>query len=93
MMVTQRILAIGTLVVCGLGLSGCNEPTADQIARARSVLPTDCQIFDIGAYGGVSDLIVVRCDHATTTSLSGVSRSNGKTTTHYTYGAVQDSTQ
>ena len=43
-----------------LALTAC-EPTDEQVAHMREVLPPGCLIQDLGPYGNVSHVIMVQC--------------------------------
>jgi len=47
------------LLLC---LAGCGEPTAEQVQYMNQHLPAGCTIQDLGSYGYVEDVVVVKCN-------------------------------
>lgn len=43
-----------------LGLSAC-EPTSEDNARVKRMLPPGCEIMNLGQWGNISQLVVVNC--------------------------------
>ena len=56
-MKSRFLLMVGATVI----LCAC-EPTAEEQEKVQRVLPAGCSIHDLGSYGAVNHLVVVRCD-------------------------------
>ena len=75
------LLKLALIAVTTVFLAGCGPgPSAEEQARAKAALPSDCKIYNVGDYADVK-LVVVRCDGRVTVS-SDYSWRSGKTT-HY----------
>jgi hypothetical protein len=49
------------ILIATLALTGC-DPSADEQAHMREVLPPGCTISDLGSYGDIDHVITVICD-------------------------------
>ena len=64
-------------------VAGC-KPTAEEMNRVQGALPEGCTIIDLGKYGEIDRLVMIRCAGYDTVSTNTVeSRRTGKTTTSY----------
>ena len=57
------------LLLSALFLAAC-EPTEEQKQRVQDALPKGCKLFDLGKYGPIDRLVVVKCDGFSTVSAS-----------------------
>ncbi len=63
-------MKIAVVFFLGLLLAAC-DPTPEEIAKVRAALPPGCTVNDLGGYGEVRHLVVVRRDgRRTTTQIS-----------------------
>ncbi len=66
-------------------LSGCDDsPTPGEKALVEAKLPPGCELIDLGEYGEIDRLVIVRCQAADTVSTTEADiRQVGKTTQLY----------
>lgn len=80
---TKTIPLVALIATLAVALAGCSgEPTPEERQKAADILPSDCRVYEVGAYGNIKNLVVVRCDGNPTTSANlAWSQQSGKITT------------
>ena len=76
------------LIPVVLVLAAC-EPTLEQRTKLELVLPDNCKVYEVGAFGEIKSLIIVRCKGIDVTTANGVWTSqSGKTTVTDQFSSV-----
>ena len=84
----NKLLLVGAAIGTALLLSAC-EPTADERAKLSNALPAGCDVYEVGSYGDIKSLVIVKCEGKTTTTANGSwTQSHGKTSSTYQFASV-----
>lgn len=70
-------MKFAVLIFAALFLAAC-DPTQAEIEKVRAAMPPGCTLTDVGDYGGVRHLVIVRCDGRRTSTQS-YQQQSGKT--------------
>lgn len=62
-----------------LFLAACDDPTPEEKEKLKNALPEGCEMIDVGEYGSIDSLIIVKCDGRNVVATYGYKhQSNGK---------------
>lgn len=76
------------LIPVVLVLAAC-EPTPEERAKLNSVLPEGCKVYEVGSFGDIESLIIVKCKGEDVTTANGVwNQQSGKVTVTKQFASV-----
>lgn len=76
------------LIPVVLVLAAC-DPTPEERAKLDSVLPEGCKVYEVGSFGDIKSLVIVKCKGEDVTTANGVwNQQSGKVTVTHQFASV-----